>query len=229
MFRRGSFPRLVRSCAAVVMLHAGCWPRIHNDRGRASGRVRRRRSAIRRSRDSWLRSSVRSSTRSIVVLSPQLASLGALQQCHGDPPEAKNKIEIADTEDRNSRSTPAQERSNRCRLQHVSDYSPSGIVGSKATDACDPSSRRALAVPSLRPVELAAAFHVPNAAFQVGDIRGLRQEAFDGDRMPEIRTARIQAEEHRKQLAQGGGPTLPQRFRRQRRRVRRVAGARRVA
>ena len=48
MFRRGSFPRLARSCGAVVMLHAGCWPRKHNDRGRASGRVRRRRSAIRR-------------------------------------------------------------------------------------------------------------------------------------------------------------------------------------
>jgi len=30
------------------MLHAGCWPWKHNDRGRASGRVRRLRSAIRR-------------------------------------------------------------------------------------------------------------------------------------------------------------------------------------
>jgi hypothetical protein len=46
-----------------------------------------------------------------VVLSPQLATLGALQQSHVDPPEIKNKIEIADTEDRDSRSTTLWERS----------------------------------------------------------------------------------------------------------------------
>lgn len=65
----------------------------------------------------------------------------------------------------------------------------------------------------LGPLEVAAALHLRDARLEFIEIRGLRQITLDRDRVPQVRTACVQAEEQREHRAQRLRATFSERRR----------------